>query len=78
MNHSQGSAGPQTRTNIDRERSRLIRAAVRLVKETTGRPYTQAAFLREAIDAQLRAVARDYNDGRPLSPDDEPLPRGRV
>lgn len=63
--------------NVDLDRQSRIRSAVRLIQRVTGRRYSGAAFLREAIDAQLAVVARDYNGGRPIPPDDAPLPRGR-
>lgn len=71
------SGGRPSSTNLDNERQALIRAAVRLIEKTTGRRYSAAEFLREAIDAQLTVVARDYNEGRPIAPDYEPLPKGR-
>ncbi|OFJ54260.1 50S ribosomal protein L7ae [Mycolicibacterium grossiae] len=53
------------------------RAAVRIVERVTGRRYTIAQFLREAIVAQLAVIARDYNRGREIYPDSEPLEPGR-
>lgn len=63
--------------NVDRQLHALARAAVRIVSRATGRRYTLAQFMREAITGQLEIVARDYNDGRPIQPDDEPLEPGR-
>jgi len=67
----------QTATNIDSDLHARARAAVRLVK-ASGQRYTLAQFLREAITAQLRVIADDYNQGRPIAPDVDPLPPGRV
>lgn len=72
------SGRPASKLNIDGDRHALIRSAVRVVERVTGRRYTAAEFLREAVDAQLGVVARDYNEGRPIRPDDEPLPKGRT
>lgn len=69
---------PASSLNIDGDRHARIRAAVRVVERVTGRRYTAAEFVREAVDAQLAVVARDYNEGRPIWPDDEPLPKGRT
>lgn len=71
------SRGRPGTTNLDSDRLALIRSAVRLIERTTGRRYSAAEFLREAVDAQLAVVAHDYNDGRPIAPDYEPLPKGR-
>lgn len=69
--------GQMKTTNIDEDLHALARAAVRLVKPLNPR-YTLAQFFREAITAQLRVVADDYNDGKPITPDTTPLPPGRV
>ncbi|ORX21146.1 50S ribosomal protein L7ae [Mycobacterium xenopi] len=53
------------------------RAAVRIVERVTGRRYTFAQFLREAITAQLGVIARDYNNNNEIFPDTRPLERGR-
>ena len=64
--------------NVDLDRQSRIRSAVRLIQRVTGRRYSGAAFLREAIDAQLAVVAPStYNGGWPIPPDDAPLPPGR-
>lgn len=72
------SSGRSGTVNLDGDRQALIRSAVRLIERTTGRRYSAAKFLREAVDAQLAVVARDYNEGRPIPPDYEPLPKGRI
>lgn len=54
------------------------RAAVDLVSTKTGHRYTLAQFMKDAISAQLEALAIDYNDGRPIEPTERPLPRGRL
>jgi hypothetical protein len=69
--------GDVSRVNLPSEQHQRARAAVRIVERVTGRRYTIAQFLREAVDAQLRVIARDYNDDREILPDSEPLERGR-
>ncbi|ART74559.1 50S ribosomal protein L7ae (plasmid) [Mycobacterium dioxanotrophicus] len=62
---------------MPRDLHRRARAAVRIVQRVTGRPYTFAQFVREAFIAQLAVIARDYNRGAEIYPDDEPLGPGR-
>jgi hypothetical protein len=69
--------GDVTKANIPTELHQRSRAAVRIVERVTGRRYTLAQFLREAITAQLSLIARDYNDGNEIVPDSRPLERGR-
>lgn len=64
--------------NLDNHRLALIRSAVRLIERETGRRYTAAQLLREAVDAQLSVVSREYNNDQPIRPDYEPLPKGRT
>ncbi|WP_176749532.1 50S ribosomal protein L7ae [Mycolicibacterium grossiae] len=66
-----------SKVNIPTELHQRARAAVRIVERVTGRRYTIAQFLREAIVAQLAVIARDYNRGREIYPDSEPLEPGR-
>lgn len=66
-----------SKVNIPTELHQRARAAVRIVERVTGRRYTIAQFLREAIVAQLRVIARDYNSDREIYPDSEPLEPGR-
>lgn len=66
-----------SKVNIPTELHQRARAAVRIVERVTGRRYTIAQFLREAIIAQLAVIARDYNRGRDIYPDTEPLEPGR-
>jgi fructose/tagatose bisphosphate aldolase len=66
-----------SKVNIPTELHQRARAAVRIVEKVTGRRYTIAQFLREAIVAQLAVIARDYNRGREIYPDNEPLEPGR-
>ncbi|MFV8227395.1 hypothetical protein [Mycolicibacterium fortuitum] len=66
-----------SKVNIPRDLHQRARAAVRIVQRVTGRPYTIAQFLREAIMAQLAVIARDYNRGQEIFPDTEPLEPGR-
>lgn len=54
--------------NVDNDQHALIRAAVRRVQEVTGREYTQAQFTRDAFDGHLRAIWREFNDGKPIPP----------
>ena len=69
--------GEVTKANIPTELHQRARAAVRIVERVTGRRYTLAQFLREAITAQLWVIARDYNEGHEISRDSRPLDRGR-
>jgi hypothetical protein len=69
--------GDVTKVNIPTELHQRSRAAVRIVERVTGRRYTLAQFLREAITAQLWLIARDYNDANEIFPDSRPLERGR-
>ena len=66
-----------SKVNIPTELHQRARAAVRIVERVTGRRYTIAQFLREAIIAQLAVIARDYNRGREIYPDRAPLEPGR-
>jgi hypothetical protein len=63
--------------NLEQELHRQSRAAVRLVRRMTGRPYTMTQFFNEAVHGQLKVVADTFNEGRPVHPDDEPLEPGR-
>jgi hypothetical protein len=69
--------GDVSKVNVPTELHQRSRAAVRLVERVTGRRYTIAQFLREAITAQLWVIARDYNNGNEIFPDTRPLERGR-
>lgn len=66
-----------SKVNIPTDLHQRARAAVRLVERVTGRRYTFAQFVREAVIAQLAVIARDYNRGRDISPDSAPLEPGR-
>lgn len=66
-----------SKVNIPRDLHLRARAAVRIVRRVTGRSYTIAQFLIEAIMAQLAVIARDYNNGQEIYPDTEPLDPGR-
>ncbi|MEN4449092.1 MULTISPECIES: hypothetical protein [Mycobacteriaceae] len=66
-----------SKVNIPRDLHLRARAAVRIVRRVTGRSYTIAQFLREAIMAQLAVIARDYNNGQEIYPDTAPLDPGR-
>jgi hypothetical protein len=74
---SRRPGGDVSKVNIPTELHQRARAAVRLVKRVTGRRYTIAQFLREAISSQLSVIARDYNQGREILPDTAPLDPGR-
>ncbi len=63
--------------NISDEYHNRSRAAVRLVNKA-GQPYTLNQFLEEAIEAHLRRIAENYNAGRPIHADPEPLRPGRT
>jgi hypothetical protein len=81
-NHHDGSGATRPRAtstvNVSHELHDLARAAVRLVRRKTGRPYSLTQFVREALAAQLKIIADTYNDGRAIRPDEEPLERGRA
>ena len=66
-----------SKVNIPTHLHQRARAAVRLVERVTGRRYTFAQFVREAVIAQLAVIARDYNCGRDIYPDSAPLEPGR-
>lgn len=66
-----------SKVNIPTELHQRARAAVRIVERVTGRRYTIMQFVREAIVAQLAVVERDYNGGREIFLDAEPLEPGR-
>jgi hypothetical protein len=66
-----------SKVNIPIDLHQRARAAVRLVERVTGRRYTFAQFVREAFIAQLDVIARDYNSGRDIYPDSQPLEPGR-
>ncbi|UJL32227.1 50S ribosomal protein L7ae (plasmid) [Mycolicibacterium vanbaalenii] len=66
-----------SKLNVPAELHQRARAAVRIVRRVTGRRYTIAQFVTEAFVAQLAVIARDYNGGREIYPDREPLERGR-
>jgi hypothetical protein len=70
-------ASDVSKVNIPTELHQRARSAVRIVERVTGRRYTIAQFLREAIIAQLRVIARDYNGDREILPDSDPLEPGR-
>lgn len=81
-NKNAGGAAKRTRAtttlNVQHELHDMARAAVRLVRQKTGRPYSLAQFTREAVTAQLRIIAETYNNGRRIEPDEEPLEPGRA
>lgn len=64
--------------NLPRHIHRLARAAARLVSEATGRPYSLTQLVTEALLSRIKWIIDTYNDGRPLFPDDKPLPPGRT
>ncbi len=66
-----------SKLNVPAELHQRARAAVRIVRRVTGRRYTIMQFVIEAFVAQLAVIARDYNGGREIYPDTEPLERGR-
>ncbi|WP_260860834.1 hypothetical protein [Mycobacterium tilburgii] len=69
--------GDVSKVNIPTDLHQRARAAVRIVERATGRRYTIAQFLREAIIAQLQVIARDYNFDREIFPDSQRLDPGR-
>lgn len=70
-------AAKRKSVNLDEEHHDRARAAVRLVVHS-GQPYSLTQFLAEAVEAQLRRISEDYNDGRPIHADSEPLRPGRI
>lgn len=72
-----GDATAVSKVNIPTDLHQRARAAVRLIERVTGRRYTFAQFVREAVIAQLAVIARDYNRGRDIYPDSAPLEPGR-
>lgn len=77
MPSSGDTTGKYSTANIPVDLHRRARAAVRIVRRATGRHYTIAQFFREAITRQLEEIAREYNRGREILPDCEPLDAGR-
>lgn len=73
---ARSSSRPTTGVNVPRELHDRARAAVRLVRRVTGRPYSLAQFTREAFAGQLRIISDTYNSGRPIEPDTTPLETG--
>ncbi len=67
---------PRSTVNITAELLAVSRAAVRLVRTKTGRPYSLRQFTEEALTAQIRAIAHTYNDGHAIAPDQTPLEKG--
>ena len=70
-------SGPTRSTvNISSDLLAISRAAVRLVRTKTGRPYSLRQFTEEAFTAQIHVIADTYNDGRAIPPDQTPLDKG--
>lgn len=65
------------RQNIDAEYANRVRAAVRIMQQAGLTNYTADQFYKEAIAAKLRIVADEFNGGRPIPADEEPLRRGK-
>lgn len=73
------SAGATRSTvNISGDLLAVSRAAVRLVRASTGRSYSLRQFTEEAFTAQIQTIAETYNDGRAIQPDETPLEKGRT
>lgn len=77
MTDSTAPGSDRSSMNIPAELLAVARAAVRIVRVETGRPYSLKQFTVEAVTAQIRAIADTYNDGRTIQPDTNPLERGR-
>ena len=71
-----GSGPSRSTVNITTDLLAISRAAVRLVRVKTGRPYSLRQFTEEAFAAQIQVIADTYNDGRAIPPDDTPLEKG--
>lgn len=70
-------SGPSRSTvNITGDLLAVSRAAVRLVRAKTGRPYSLRQFTEEAFTAQIQVIADTYNDGRAIPRDEIPLEKG--
>ncbi len=67
---------PRSTVNISANLLAVSRAAVRLVRAKTGRPYSLRQFTEEAFAAQIQVIADTYNDGRAIPPDETPLEKG--
>lgn len=78
LSHDDERSGAPSRTtvNISGDLLAVSRAAVRLVRTKTGRPYSLRQFTEEAFAAQIHVIADTYNDGRAIPPDQTPLDRG--
>lgn len=70
------SGPPRSTVNITGELLAVSRAAVRLVRTKTGRPYSLRQFTEEAFVAQIQVIADTYNDGCAIQPDGIPLEKG--
>lgn len=70
------SASARSSVNITGELLAVARAAVRLVRLQTGRPYSLRQFTEEAFAAQIQVIADTYNDGRAIRGDETPLEKG--
>ena len=75
--HDQPRPNEVSKVNIPTELHQKARAAIRIVDRVTGRRYTIMQFISEAMVAQLDVIARDYNGGREIFLDSEPLEPGR-
>lgn len=62
--------------NITGDLLAVSRAAVRLVRAKTGRPYSLRQFTEESFAAQIQVIADTYNDGQTIQPDETPLEKG--
>ena len=60
-NPTPGQPTRPTTVSIDQARLGRMRAAVRLVRTKTGRPYTMRQLVAEAIDTFIRRLETDYN-----------------
>lgn len=67
-----------TTVNVDIDQHAVARAAVRLVRYGDSRPYTMRQFVREALADKIARIAAEYNDGKEIEPDEEPLETGHA
>ncbi len=69
-------SGSRSTVNISLDLLSVSRAAIRLVRTKTGRPYSLRQFTEEAFAAQIQVIADTYNDGHPIPRDQTPLEKG--
>lgn len=69
-------SGARSTVSISPDLLAVSRAAVRLIRTKTGRPYSLRQFTEEAFAAQIQVIADTYNDGHAIPRDQTPLEKG--